>query len=183
MSAELREHRVAPDQLLECCSCARPLRPGAVYLAEWVVVPAPVPEADEGGSLDYVSDGDAPVYCRGCAAARAILDRVPEDDDGPPSPPRPRTRQHTAPPAPPRPPVPPRRRRRFPRWPIVLAVVVVFAWIGLRSLAGPANQGCPAGTTYEDTSLVVICNAPSGRTVCQLQPGYIDGSWTWPRCS
>jgi hypothetical protein len=75
----------------------------------------------------------------------------------------------------------PRRRDRAPRWPLLVAATClsILAIGGAKHLLYSQN-GCPSGTTYEDTSIVTVCNAPSGRVVCQM--GTYNGAWSWTPC-
>ena len=63
--------------------------------------------------------------------------------------------------------------------------LVRFAWVGLKCrLRDPPNQGCPEGTERADSGLVVTCDRQDGSTLCQVQPGTIDGEWdVAERCS
>ena len=178
---DLREH--VSDGSVTCADCGRRIARGGVYVAPWFATPSPVDPDEE----DFVCDADAPVYCAACVMTSRVLNRVPEDD-GPFRGSRKAKyikQSSDRPPVPP-PLVPPRRRRGFLGSvviAVVLAALVLFAWVGLRSLAGPPNQGCPEGTERADSGLVVTCDRQDGSTLCQVQPGTIDGEWTWPRCS
>jgi hypothetical protein len=163
--AELHEH-VATVPLV-CSDCARALRPGRSYFVEWLAVPAPDDDGD-----DFVCDGDAPVYCATCVATERLLDADPPERDPEPEPTRPRPREapRRPPRAAPRVAPRPRPRRLVPGWLVVLAIL---GYLAVHSLAGPPNEGCPAGTTRENTSLVDGCwRGDAYVPVCQFwNPG------------